>query len=127
MARSVESRVPFLTPRLVEFAFTLPEECLVDNHGVTKSVVRAGMRGIVPDSILDRPIKVAAHTTNWLVQQKQLVDHVLEDVASFPVFHQSEVLQLWDAICSGRRSDVRSLWRVINTIRWAHLFGIRFE
>ena len=55
MAHSIESRLPFLDHRLVEFVFSLPGEYkLRDGRG--KALLREAVRGDVPDSILsDRP------------------------------------------------------------------------
>lgn len=59
MAFSVESRVPFLTPRLAEFAASLPGEWLIDPSGRRKPLLVDAMRGIVPDVVLDRHDKIA--------------------------------------------------------------------
>ena len=55
MAHSIESRLPFLDHRLVEFVFSLPGEYkLRDGRG--KALLREAVRGCVPDEILaDRP------------------------------------------------------------------------
>ena len=55
MAHSIESRLPFLDHRLVEFVFALPGEYkLRDGRG--KALLREAVRGVVPDAILrDRP------------------------------------------------------------------------
>jgi asparagine synthase (glutamine-hydrolysing) len=54
MAASIESRVPFLDHKLVEFASTLPDQWKL--HGwTTKRILRESMKGLLPDSILDRP------------------------------------------------------------------------
>lgn len=55
MAHSIESRLPFLDHRLVEFVFGLPGEYkLRDGRG--KALLREAVRGDVPDGILsDRP------------------------------------------------------------------------
>ena len=58
MAHSVENRVPFLTPRLVEFVQRVPESFLIGDDCLTKSVFRRAMRGIVPDAVLDRRDKI---------------------------------------------------------------------
>src|SRR5207237_3241903 len=47
MAHSIESRVPFLTPALVQFILSLPEEYLVARDGTSQSVFRAAMRDVV--------------------------------------------------------------------------------
>ena len=66
MASSIEARVPFLDPRLVEFCLALdPEEKLKD--GLVKSVLRRAMRGTVPDEVLD--LGVAEHGANVVLSR----------------------------------------------------------
>jgi asparagine synthase (glutamine-hydrolysing) len=66
MANSVESRVPFLTPQLAEIGNSLSAKQLVDDSGVTKGSLRLALRGLVPDTILDRRDKVAfAPPSQW--------------------------------------------------------------
>src|SRR5262249_52115199 len=57
MAYSIENRSPFLDRRLFEFANRIPTRHLV-HRGYAKSVLRDGMRGIVPDVVLDSHRKV---------------------------------------------------------------------
>jgi len=57
MAHSVEVRLPFLSHKLVEFAFSLPEEFLIHN-GWTKYVLRKSMSDILPSEIAWRKDKV---------------------------------------------------------------------
>lgn len=54
MAASIESRVPFLDHKLVEFAARLPRDMKLRN-GTTKWILREAMKGILPDPILNRP------------------------------------------------------------------------
>jgi asparagine synthase (glutamine-hydrolysing) len=54
MATSIESRVPFLDHKLVEYAATLPDEWKL-NGWTTKRVLRESMKGLLPESILNRP------------------------------------------------------------------------
>ena len=61
MAHSLESRLPFMDYRLIEFVFTLPSEYKVQN-GVGKYIHREAMKGIVPDFILSNPIKFGFHS-----------------------------------------------------------------
>jgi asparagine synthase (glutamine-hydrolysing) len=57
MAHSLESRQPFMDYRLVEFVFTLPFMFKIKN-GMGKFLHREAMRGIVPDYIIDNPVKL---------------------------------------------------------------------
>jgi asparagine synthase (glutamine-hydrolysing) len=57
MAFGVESRLPFLDHRVVEFARTLPPDFLCRN-GWTKVVLRRALSGLVPKTVLRRPRKL---------------------------------------------------------------------
>jgi len=57
MAFGIETRVPFLDHRLIEFFLRLPAGDKL-SHGRTKSVLRRGLRGSVPDMVLDRREKM---------------------------------------------------------------------
>jgi asparagine synthase (glutamine-hydrolysing) len=57
MAHSLESRVPFLDYRLVEYCVRLPGEFKY-RQGRGKAVLRQAMRGLVPDDILDTRAKL---------------------------------------------------------------------
>jgi asparagine synthase (glutamine-hydrolysing) len=54
MAVSIESRVPFLDHHLVEFAAQLPDEWKLSGL-TTKRVLREAVKGLLPESILNRP------------------------------------------------------------------------
>ncbi len=67
MAFSIESRVPFLDYRLVEFCFQLPYREKI-KHGLTKAILRTAMAGILPESIRDRKDKQGfpAPMSRWI-------------------------------------------------------------
>jgi asparagine synthase (glutamine-hydrolysing) len=54
MASSVEGREPFLDHALVEFVMALPPR-LKYRAGVGKWVLREAMRGVLPETVIDRP------------------------------------------------------------------------
>ncbi len=54
MAASIESRVPFLDHKLVEFAAALPARLKLRGF-TTKWILREAVRGILPPSVLSRP------------------------------------------------------------------------
>jgi asparagine synthase (glutamine-hydrolysing) len=54
MAASIESRVPFLDHKLVEFSASLPERMKLRGAS-TKHILRQSMKGLLPDAILSRP------------------------------------------------------------------------
>lgn len=67
MASSVESRVPFLDHRLVEFVFRLPARYKLDG-AVSKGILRAAVAGLVPEAIRSRNDKVGFKTplARWI-------------------------------------------------------------
>ena len=125
MSASVESRVPFLDRNLVEFSLSLPENFLISDHGESKSVFRAAMRGIVPDSILDRRDKIGFETPQriWIDNVlRQHGTHLNSLLGSSDMFRleKSTLSEFW----SGLSSNPASAWRVINFLKWSELFDI---
>ncbi|WP_100076844.1 asparagine synthase (glutamine-hydrolyzing) [Chryseobacterium camelliae] len=63
MAHSLEVRLPFLSHELVEFVFTLPSICKV-NNGFSKFILREAMNEIVPKDIVWRKDKIGYEPPN---------------------------------------------------------------
>lgn len=131
MAHSVESRVPFLTPRIADFVLSLPEEFILADDGTSKAVFREAMRGIVPDAVLDRRDKIGFSTPErrWLTRLAPWVDEVLASDTARRV-HALDVPAMqreWRAIQDGRSPFDWRVWRWINLIRWAELRDVSFE
>jgi asparagine synthase (glutamine-hydrolysing) len=57
MQHSIEIRMPFMDYRLVNYMFSLPEESKIGN-GYTKCIIRDAMKGIVPEPIRTRTLKI---------------------------------------------------------------------
>jgi asparagine synthase (glutamine-hydrolysing) len=57
MAFSIETRLPFLDYRLVEFALSVQSEYKI-RDGWTKNLIREGMKGIIPEDIRKRKNKL---------------------------------------------------------------------
>ncbi|MDJ0617907.1 MAG: asparagine synthase (glutamine-hydrolyzing) [Calothrix sp. MO_192.B10] len=129
MAFSIESRVPFLTPTLVNFMFSLPEEYIIAPDGTTKAVFRQAMRGIVPDSILDRRDKIGFATPefNWLATLRPWVEEILHSKQSIPALNMDQVNQDWQAVIQGLKPFDFRIWRWINLIKWAEKYAVKFE
>lgn len=131
MAFSVESRVPFLTPGLVSYLMSLPEHYIISPEGVTKSVFRAAMRGIVPDEILDRRDKIGFATPErkWLTALAPWAERTFAGAAEtpLPVLNLRETNRDWKLITRGkRRFDFRT-WRCLNLIEWSHQYRLEYK
>ena len=131
MAWSVESRVPFLTTKLVDFALSLPEPYIIGDDGTTKHVFREAMRGIVPDAILNRRDKVGFATSEreWILAVTPWVDRVLahEVARRIPALDHEQVLVHWHAIKNGRRPYDQAIWRCVNLVEWTRQHEVQYD
>lgn len=120
MAFSIESRVPFLTLPMAEFLLSLPEDYLISNKGVTKHIFREAMRGIVPDSHLDRKDKIGFETpeSEWLLGMSEAIEAWINDTPEIPFINKGEFLRKFEEVVAGERKfDIR-VWRWVNYLRW---------
>jgi asparagine synthase (glutamine-hydrolysing) len=128
MAHSIESRVPFLTPALAEFAAGMPDDYLIAADGTGKLVLRRGLRGLVPDPILDRRDKIGFATPEaaWLRTLAPWVKEVLAKASPHGTgpLRLAVVHERWQEMSNGRRPFDPVLWRWLNLIRWADLLDV---
>ncbi len=128
---SVESRVPFLTRELAEFAISVPEEHSLTPDGTRKALLRSAMRGIAPDSILDRRDKIGFATPEraWLSQLEPWVESVFADarrVGPCPI-NVARLEREWQALQSGRKRFDSHIWRCLNLFVWAQRHGVSMD
>jgi asparagine synthase (glutamine-hydrolysing) len=129
MRFSIESRVPFLTPKLVTFILSLPEHYLVSDSGESKSVFRAAMRGLVPDAILDRRDKIGFATpeAHWITARENGFSRFVEQGRSVAPLDGNALAREIDQIRSGARPFHNGIWRSVNVAVWADTHGVVFS
>lgn len=122
MAFSIESRVPFLDHRLVEFGFRLKSEDRIRN-GVTKSILRDSMRGILPDEILNRSDKKGFTTpgAHWLRTDMHFL--LEQDFSSLDFLDQRLLRKLIKEFEGGNDKLAQLLWRVGGLGYWTSHFN----
>lgn len=118
MAFGVEVRLPFLDPRVAEFALSLPAG-FVWRDGVSKRVVRDSVRGLVPDVVLNRTDKIAYETPQdlWFgtdAGRGRLAEILLDDTTT-PLNNRSEIER---DIAAGKWRDAAAIWRATNVELW---------
>jgi asparagine synthase (glutamine-hydrolysing) len=77
MAFSLESRLPFLDYRLVEFAFSLASSFKI-SHGINKKILREAVAHTIPPSILHRKDKMGFVSPQVLWQKDSLMKWMKE-------------------------------------------------
>ncbi|HNP98421.1 MAG TPA: asparagine synthase C-terminal domain-containing protein, partial [Bacteroidia bacterium] len=118
MAFSIESRVPFLDHRLVEFAFSLNDEDLI-HYGETKSILRTSLKGILPKAISERKDKkgfVTPGEVKWLRGPlKFLLD---ADFKYCDQLDQQVLKKVLTDFKSGENKHANLVWRVAVLNYW---------
>ncbi len=121
MAASVESRVPFLDHRLVEFTASIPAKYAT--RGLAgKFILKAAVEDLLPHSIVYRQ-KLGFPTpwAYWLAgpYQENLQRLLLEPrTLARDLFHPEAIKRLFAEHAAGRRDHGNRIWRILNLELW---------
>jgi asparagine synthase (glutamine-hydrolysing) len=125
MSASIESRVPFLDHKLVEFAAVLPERMKLQGF-TTKRILREAVRGLLPDSILTRPkmgfpVPFAGWTAGrWnSVAREVLLDRRTRERG---IANPAAVERLLNEHHAGLRRGGDAIWALMNLEIWYRTF-----
>ena len=125
MSTSIESRVPFLDHRLVEFAARLPESMKLSGF-TTKRILREAARGLLPDRILTRPkMGFPVPFASWAagrwngVAREVLLDRRARERG---ITNGAAVERLLDDHRAGKRRGGDALWALLNLELWYRTF-----
>ncbi|MGH1366141.1 MAG: asparagine synthase (glutamine-hydrolyzing) [Calditrichia bacterium] len=120
MAFSVESRVPFLDHRLVEFSFTLPAEMKI-RAGSCKWIYREAMKDILPSKVLDRVRKIGFATAEemWIRGAGRTVfQDVFHSIPADAQYKRDQAITMLQDFLDGKRPFDTMLWRIFNSELW---------
>ena len=121
MAASLETRVPLLDHRLVEFAWTLPAEMKVRN-GQGKWILRQVLNRFVPAPLLDRPkMGFAIPLESWLrgPLQEWASDLLSDRRVREQGFLQADmVTQEWNKFFAGGGGHQHKVWALLMWMAW---------
>ena len=121
MNHSIESRVPFLDHRMVEFLFTLPDEWKLE-RGVTKSIFRKALQDILPEKIRQRKDKIGFKPDQSMTHayiRKHLPDlGQNRSEIEKEIFNENAVRQLFDCPNTSDYTFEFMLWRIVNLKLW---------
>lgn len=127
MAHSIESRAPFLDYRLVEFVFNLPGDYKV-NLGVTKYVMRNGLKDILPENIKNRMDKLGFATPEdvWIRENKTQFEERLSQACDVlnTIVNKKLIMAAFQKQIEKRTPIDRIFWCIICTAAWAKRFEV---
>jgi len=125
MAASVESRVPFLDHKFVEYVVSLPAESKVRGWR-TKVILREALRDLIPAQIRTRrkmgfPVPVGSWLQNGF---RSIVDEFVTSprAASRTLFDADFVRRMAEEHRMGRAPHSTQLWLLINLEIWQRIF-----
>lgn len=118
MTFSIESRVPFLDYKLVEYVFSIPNNQKIRN-GKTKIVLRNAMKHLLPEKVLNRIDKMGFESPD-----KVWIDSIFKDylwnlinstaAKELDIFDLDELREL----VKTKSLPAGELWRILGTILW---------
>jgi asparagine synthase (glutamine-hydrolysing) len=126
MSASLESRAPLLDHRVVEFAFSLPENALVRN-GESKWLMRQLLDRYVPRALIDRPKSgFGLPLADWLRGPlrdwaEELLDS--KSIAEQGLLDSRVVSRIWRDHLAKRAERHPHLWNVLMFQAWAKETG----
>jgi asparagine synthase (glutamine-hydrolysing) len=126
MAFSLETRLPFLDYRLVEYTFGLPAEQKI-GKGVTKVILRNAMEKAIPEEIRNRMDKMGFVTPEGTWFKTILRNQINEIIGSKSFaergyFEVKKVKEKFIEHCEGKIDINLAIWRCLNLELWFRNF-----
>lgn len=128
MANSLESRMPFMDYRLIEFSFSLPWNFKI-HEDLTKYIHREALKGVVPEEILNNPLKFGFNTptSQFFKKDNKLsvkpLDIILsERCLSRGLFNKGMLIRIINEHDSGKKNHSTFLYRLLVVELWFQVF-----
>jgi asparagine synthase (glutamine-hydrolysing) len=127
MAFSIESRVPFLDHRIVEFCIALKNDWKI-HKGWTKYILRKVAEPVLNAELTWRKDKMGFVTPQkvWKERSKKELTEFVNNCEAPDFINKKYLVNL----CSEEISNTTHLsefWRMISFLKWAQVFKVRFK
>lgn len=130
MAHSVEARIPFLDPELVQGAYDMPFSYKI-RDGMSKAVLRDGLADLLPPEVRARQNKMGfpAPEAKWVQLNRDWFQTELEEACQRFAFilDRDAVLEGFNQYMSCPQTGEFVWWRIMCANRWAKLFKVTVE
>jgi len=121
---SLEARVPYLDYRLVELAFSIPQELKLKNN-TTKYILKKAVEGIIPEEIINRKKKgFDAPISQWLRNDEKIRNKIIEIIKNSKIqklnlFNDEYINKLFEDHLSKKRNNSFKIWNLATLSLWA--------
>jgi len=119
MTFSLESRVPFLDHRLVEFIFALPAHEKINIKAETKAILRHSLKDILPAEVYNRKDKkgfVTPGETQWLRGPLKKIMEI--DYERINCIDRTKMKQLVKDFENGKNQNAKLIWKAVIAHHW---------
>ena len=120
MRHSIETRLPFLDYRLVEFAISIPSRFKIKN-GWTKYILRKAIENILPKRIVWRKNKFGFEAPDkiWINNYE---NDMLKNIESSKILNQ--LCDMEKLKVSYNKLSLKDKWMYFNIARWEKVFNV---
>ncbi len=123
---SLESRLPYLDHRIVEFCLSLPDNFKLRN-GTTKYILRESMKPLLPDLVYNRKHKLGLPGPEEPLFQSQLPsirECFKELIRHYPDIFSDRLLTMLQHYDDGKIAYHNFFFRVLSFAAWAKRFNV---
>ncbi|MCK6615339.1 MAG: asparagine synthase (glutamine-hydrolyzing) [Ignavibacteriaceae bacterium] len=120
---SIESRVPFLDHRLVEFLLGISSNQII-NSGTTKYLLRESTKNVLPERIRTRSDKKGFSTpSDYWFRDKKFQEIIYDLLNSYEfnsrgIFDIRKCKSTYENHLSGKQNNSKEIWKWINLETW---------
>jgi len=128
MAFSIETRVPFLDYKFVEYVLKLPIDQKI-KYGWNRYIYRNAVKGLIPEEIRLRRKKIGFTTpeVRWMRDKADIILPIFcsKEFAGRGIFDAKAVTQTYQKWVNKEiNADAMMFWRILNTELWMRRFNL---
>ena len=121
---NIDHRMPFFNKKLMEFCLNVPSE-LKFKKGINRYTFRESLRGIVPDTILNRVTKSDLSPNNNIQIESLKIEYIIKEIASedSPIFNlidKDEVIKMFKGLKESKNKDqlIHIIYQLLALSKW---------